>query len=221
MMRSLKMNGAGRSGGGVFKEVMLEGAHKITGDIDCENFHTAGTCKALGHISCLTFNGAGAMTLQGIKTKEMSVVGSCTCHGTVDGEVLQVEGYLSADEEINAEDIRIEGKFKVLGVMNAEKVTLLLHEPSSVMEIGAGKIEVRKLTKKSKSWNIFTMFKIKKVALEANLMEADEIYLEYGHVKKVCGDQVVIGPHCMIEEVEYRGEIDIHPTSKVKRQKQI
>lgn len=220
-MRSLKMCGAGSSGGGVFKEVMLEGAHKITGNIECDHFHTAGTCKALADISCLTFDGAGAMTLQSIKTKEMTVAGSCTCHGVIDCEVLQAEGYLSADEEVNAEEIRLEGKIKVLGSINAETVTLLLHEPSQVKEVGAGKVEVRKSTRKSKSWNVFTKFMIKKVELEAHQIEADDVYLEYCRALKVCGDKVVIGPNCVIEDVEYRGVLEIHPTSKVKHQKQI
>lgn len=220
-MRSLKMSGTGSSGGGIFKEVVLEGAHKITGNIECDHFHTAGTCKVLADISCLTFNGEGAMTIQGIKTKEMRLAGACNCHGVIDCELLQAEGYLSADEEINAEEIRMEGKFKVLGPINGETVTLLLHEPSTLQEIGAGKIEVRKSTHQSKSWNVLTKFRINKVALKARLMEADDIYLESCHVEKVCGHHVVIGPNCMIESVEYRGEINIHPTSTVKHQKKI
>lgn len=220
-MKSLKMCGAGSSGGGIFKDVRLEGAHKITGNVECEHFDTAGTFKALASISCLTFSGAGALTIQGIRTKEMTVAGSCTCEGVVDCEVLEAEGYFKATEEVNAEQIRMEGKFKVVGAMNAETVMLFLHEPSSVSEIGAGKIEVRKSTKKSKSWNLFTCFMLKKVELEASLIEADDIYLEHCRVEKVCGDHVVIGPNCLIDDVEYRGTIEIHPTSIVKHQKQI
>lgn len=220
-MQNLEMNGAGTIGGGIFKEVKLAGAHKITGNIECEHFETAGTCTADAAISCLTFSGAGAMTIQSLKTKEMSVAGSCKCQGMIDCETLEAEGYFRAHEEINAEQLTMEGKFKILSPINAEKVTLLLHEPSSVTEIGAGKIEVRKSTRKSKSWNLFTLFAIKKVALEAHLMEADDLYLECCHVEKVCGDHVVIGPNCVIGDVEYRGLLEIHPTSKVKHQKQI
>ena len=220
-MRSLKMCGAGSCGGGIFKDVRLEGSHRIKGNIECEHFYASGVCTALGSISSLIFNVEGAMTLQSVKTKEMLVAGACKCQGVINCELLEAEGYFRANEEMNAEQIRIEGKFKLLGPINAEQITLLFHEPSSITEVGAGKIEVRKLTKKLKPWSLSKLFMRKKVELEAHLMEADDIYLEFCRVEKVCGDHVIIGPDCVIDEIEYRGSIEIHPTSKVKHQKQI
>ena len=61
----------------------------------------------------------------------------------------------------------------------------------------------------------------KKCILEGQLLEGEHIEVEYCHVKQIYGDVIKIGPGCIIEEIEYKDQLEIDPTSVVKVTKRV
>ena len=57
--------------------------------------------------------------------------------------------------------------------------------------------------------------------MSGQLIEGERVEIEYCQVKHVYGDHVKIGPHCQIDEVEYKESLEIHPTAVVKSVKQV
>ncbi len=52
---------------------------------------------------------------------------------------------------------------------------------------------------------------------EAETIEGDDVYLEATHATAVRGRRVVIGPGCVIQEVEYSETLQIDPSAQVER----
>jgi hypothetical protein len=52
--------------------------------------------------------------------------------------------------------------------------------------------------------------------LEADLIEGNNISIEYTEVKTVRGNNILIGDNCRVDLVEYSGELGISPNAIVK-----
>ena len=57
--------------------------------------------------------------------------------------------------------------------------------------------------------------------LKAELIEGEEIDLQATRAELVRGRNVVIGPGCEIERVEYSGSLMVDPSAKVEQQAKI
>lgn len=54
--------------------------------------------------------------------------------------------------------------------------------------------------------------------MTAQQIEADEVYVEYANIRHLSGYEMIIGPECEIDEIEYSGSLPIDETSTVKNQ---
>lgn len=54
--------------------------------------------------------------------------------------------------------------------------------------------------------------------MTAQQIEADEVYVEYANIRHLSGYEMIIGPECEIDEIEYSGSLTIDETSTVKNQ---
>ncbi|MED2041404.1 cytoplasmic protein, partial [Bacillus wiedmannii] len=57
--------------------------------------------------------------------------------------------------------------------------------------------------------------------LEAELLEGDNIDIDYAHIKTVRGNNVTVGANCEIELIEYTGVLTVDKSANVKEMKQI
>ena len=57
--------------------------------------------------------------------------------------------------------------------------------------------------------------------LSTNSIEGDDIYLEYTKAKAVRGNNIILGPGCEIELVEYKDNFKQDDTSEVETQRKI
>lgn len=100
--------------------------------------------------------------------------------------------------------------------MIAEEVNIEVVRNCEIGSIGAGRVIVRGIgTEGFKSLSLFRGKGTRR--FECDVIEGDEIYLEKTEASTIRGKNIVIGPGCKIESIEYSDELQIHDESKVEQ----
>ena len=118
--------------------------------------------------------------------------------------------------------------------MNAESVELLLRGEDLIESIVGGSVRVKKADDNSSihrgininlDFSAFTRnFHVstgKRPHLACDLIEADEIDLEYTDCETVRGVNVHVGPECVIDRVEYSGTLTTDANCTVREKVKI
>jgi cytoskeletal protein CcmA (bactofilin family) len=125
---------------------------------------------------------------------------------------LKLTGQLSVEGDCEYESLIAAGALQVDGLLGAETLELRLHGPARAREVGGGRIQI----KRSRVVSLKKLFvSAGPVLMTADLIEGDNLDLEYTHAKVVRGNQVRIGPGCEIERVEYRRSLSKSASAKV------
>ena len=279
--RNLNITGVGKETGGRFGKVLIAGAGKITGNVECDEFSVPGSGKieeggliVHGPLSCY-----GASKVEGtVQTEQMAIYGSfhtesdCEIHGdmeiagalkvegtcTVGGlskvngtvkterdfraknlqlfgvlkseaamraEDAEIFGVLKVDGDVQAENFHAEGPVTIDGELNADHVELTLSGESAIESIVGGSVKVQKSDGTSRRGmnntilmhiNLGGLFSHDRPHLASELIEADEVDLEYTDCETVRGVNVHIGPECVIDRVEYSGTLTTDPNCTVR-----
>jgi cytoskeletal protein CcmA (bactofilin family) len=239
--KDLKINGEGNTSGGEFSDIVINGAGKISGDVNCENFKCNGESKVLGSMSANTAKVNGSATITGnLKTNEMKILGHAKIKGNVESKETKINGQVEIDGSLSSDEIRIAGDarvnfdcsaesfdasggFKIGGFLNADDVNIKLYGPCSVKEIGCSKITV----KKGNAFNLRSF--IKSIfpsfdsfgGLSVDVIEGDDINIENTKARIVRGNNVTVGAGCEIELIEYKSTIQKTDSAKVKEERKI
>ena len=146
--------------------------------------------------------------LQHVKGKEIKVFGSMKAN-VVDGERITINGELEKVEEINAEELILNGEFHVMSSMNLGYGKFQLVGKSDAKEIFCEELEVR--SNMESFHGIFSglVSKGKGGTLKVDVIEGDEIYLENTTANIVRGKTVKIGEGSKIGKVEYSDTLEI------------
>jgi cytoskeletal protein CcmA (bactofilin family) len=230
----LKISGAGSTGGGTFNEVKISGAGKVSGDVDCNVLNTSGASEIKGNVKAVSVKINGASQVRGnLITKELDINGGSTINGNVEAEKLkihggsEIDGYLHAgDVEIKggikikgdceAEDFKSHGGFTIDGLLNADNIEIFTGGFCTVKEIGGEKIEVREASHGMFIINkLIELFTSRGIGLKTDLIEGDDIYLEYTTAKIVRGSRITVGKGCVIDSVEYKETLNIEDDGRV------
>lgn len=237
--KDLNISGAGSYPGGLFDNVSISGAGKITGDIKCTHFSGSGSAKVEGNVVCDSFTCSGTGKVIGnVESKTLKVSGVCKIQGSIKGgtivvsgattiegdikcEKVSASGMLSAHRNIDAEEVRIEGGIKNEGTINAEKVVIECRAGNgscAFNEIGASKVSINGYNEDSRPrfYNLFGLFTGMTGSVTGNVVEGDDVYIENAKIKTVRGERVTIGPNCEIGHVEYRESLQVSDQSLVK-----
>jgi cytoskeletal protein CcmA (bactofilin family) len=234
----LEISGAGKSGGGKYNRVEVNGASKINGDIDCVEFEASGAAKFEGNVKTVSYNVSGATKCIGnveadfceirgagkiegnLHSKDSKIEGSFKVGGNFIGEIIDIQGAAKIIGDCEAEDFICSGAITIGGLLNSEKVSIDIAGRSEIPEIGGKVINV-----KLAPFGIGFLSKITKALfntsineLNCNVIEGDEIYLEGTEARIIRGNDVVIGKKCNIQRVEYKNSLSIDPSSKVLEQ---
>ncbi|MDR4887608.1 polymer-forming cytoskeletal protein [Fredinandcohnia sp. QZ13] len=233
---NLIINGMGSSGGGSFNKVLINGKGNVQGDIECNDFTINGTGTVAGNVKGnegkISGNGniegsiefeqfiiEGAGGIQGdAKINNMKISGNGKIGGSLKAEEIKLRGKATIAEDCEAEEFKGTGDFVIGGLLNADVIDISIAGECHAKEIGGRTIKVKK--------GIFSflnnLFKaVYPVSLTTEIIEADEIEIEYTNAKMVRGDNITIGPNCHIDVVEYKGTFSQDPSATVVEAKQI
>lgn len=220
----IKINGSGSAGGGTYNSVIIKGAGKINGDLKSNIFQISGSGSVEGNLETAEGRISGSGVIEGdLKSPQFKISGSGKVTGSVTGgdfavlgsgtvgksvevQNVKIEGSVKIGLDCNAEVFTSDGSFEIGGLLNADEINInLLGFKSKAKEIGGGRISVT-----GGSSHGFGVIKtiismgILNPALEADIIEGDEIILENTTAKIVRGNNVTIGNGCDIGTVEYR-----------------
>ncbi|MCP3740483.1 cytoplasmic protein [Rossellomorea sp. BNER] len=231
--RNLIMNGSGSSSGGLYNKVKIRGEGTISNDFECKVFKAFGSCDIIGSAKAEVFDVFGESEVNGnIISNEVKVLGTICVNGTTfikqtkvrgtievkrrfTGELVDVKGSISVQDDLEVERVIVSGAIEVQGLLNADYIDIgLRFGTSKVQDIGGEKITIKRKSN-------FIPFLKQEGLLDAETIEADDIYLEYTKANIVRGNQVKLGPGCEIGLVEYYEGYHSDKESKVKEKRKV
>jgi len=215
----IQINGIASSNGGTFRRVTVDGMGTIHGDLTCMDFACNGTCKVDGSLRAERASIDGISKIHGAAhADQLRIDGKVTINGKLTGEEFQVNGHLKILGDCEAERFESNGIFVIQGMLNAGIIEVAAHGPCSAQEIGGEQITIRHAGSQFVTKLLGTFMN---THVKATTIEGDYISLEHTTAKIVRGGRINIGPDCVIERVEYKDELHIHPSSEVKYHTQI
>jgi cytoskeletal protein CcmA (bactofilin family) len=237
----LKIYGKGSSSGGTFDAVKIAGEGKINGNIICSVFKIHGDAKVEGNVKTEygiingktvikgsleadSFKINGSSEVEGdITVKEIKISGESITGGNISSEKIEIRGRLKVDKDCNSEVFSSKGGFVINGLLNAGNIDIELYAPCKAKEIGGENISVKRgnvFSLRSIINSIFPSFNLND-DLTTEIIEGDEIYLEWTKAKIVRGNNINIGPGCQIELVEFKKSFQQDKSAKVNNNKKI
>ena len=210
------VSGAGKVEGGgitVHGPIHCSGAGKVDGPVFAQIAKVSGSFVAEGDVEITqsTSVSGSLKTEGGLRCGDLSVSGVCKAGASICGNKLSVSGVLKTPADVQAESLHSSGALSIDGLLNAETVEIELNGDNTVRTIGGGRVLVRR---KAKGFSLFGLQK--RPRLLSELIEADEIDLEYTDCQTVRGVNVRIGPECVIDRVEYSGSLTTDPNCTVR-----
>lgn len=230
LKHDLIISGSGSASGGQYQTVDVSGSARVNGDIECVNYKISGSSKVNGHIKAKNIKVSGSSHHSGnIEAERMDISGSSHVDGHVaagdltvsgsikigkhlSGEKVEASGSLKVKESCAVEKFKVKGSFDIGGLLNADEIDVTLYHDSKAHEIGGGTIRVERGIKGlfGKLFSGFNHY------LTTEIIEGDDLFLEYTHAKVVRGKNVRIGEGCDIELVEYTDNFRLEGNAKVK-----
>ncbi|WP_167747160.1 polymer-forming cytoskeletal protein [Cohnella luojiensis] len=213
---NLIINGVSSAGGGDYDKVKIDGVGTINGHLNAAVFHTNGITKVYGNLQADEMDCDGMIKIDGHLSAGKSVVdGTLKVKGSVRSDHFTVNGLLRVEGDCEVETMEIAGSFEVNGLLNAGRMNANLHWKSQAKEIGVEFIKVRRVSKSS--WSKLWRWMLPKAVpgLKAEVIEGDDIDLEYTEADIVRGNRIRIGKGCSIGRVEYRTELNVIPGAKI------
>jgi cytoskeletal protein CcmA (bactofilin family) len=219
----LKIYGQGSSAGGKYNKVSIMGEGKIAGDVDCLNIKIYGEGEILGNLKVNDgIDVKGHANIKGdLEGEKLKIQGDVQVYGA-SVEKAEIMGNITTKNDFNAEKFKLEGGFNIGSLLNADEIEISLYWPCKAREIGGSKIKVKKDSKLS-FLGLKNMIKPNECSKEliADIIEGDNLYLEYTKARVVRGNNIELGPGCEIELVEYKNDFKQDEKTKVTTYKEI
>lgn len=208
--RNLKLTGTDCIQGGDFRNVLVFDKGCISGDVQCN----ALICRGHSEVNGVDGN---------VHTSFMKVHGSSHVKGNLKTKILKVWGGSVVDGNCSCEEIVVRGGIDVNGLLTAENFYVWMFWNTKVKDIRGTTISVRRLNPViSTLKNYFRYFESSTPPfLTADSIEGDKVYLEYTRARLVRGTDIVIGPGCEIETIEYQRGLNQDITSEIHHSRKL
>lgn len=228
----ISVSGSGKLDGNVrCIALSCSGAVKAVGNVYCsEDIRVSGSCHINKSASATNLSASGSLKVGENLTaeKKIKISGSLHCGGELKCTTLSCSGGIDIGGGAEAEEIKISGRVKCDGLLNAEKIDIFLEKRcfnSKIGAIGGSEIKVHSAGKPSKSGRMPLLSKFlggsnNRLVVD-ELIEGDIIALECVNAPRVVGRVVAIGAGCDIGLVQYSEEIEIHPAAKVEKYEKV
>ncbi|MEH7180964.1 polymer-forming cytoskeletal protein [Neobacillus vireti] len=225
----LIINGLGSSNGGQFERVTLNGKGTINTDVECTQFECSGLGTVNGNVAAATAKISGNGKINGsiegeflsidgtakvknhVAVKNLKVSGKASVGGKIKCDEIKIKGRMTVGEDCEAETFKAESQFTIGGLLNADLIDITIFAECRAKEIGGQTILIRQ---KSPFFCLLKAFI--PTQLETELIEGDRIEIENTKAAVVRGNNVTIGPNCLIGVVEYSGEFSMDEKAVVK-----
>lgn len=240
--QDIKIVGDDSSAGGIFNNVTIVGNVTMNSSVDCIRIKAVGDCIVNDELKMESGSITGNLTVKnsliadrlkiagnlttGINAsiKHSSLYGDINIDGNFVGEKISARGFLTVKANCNADTFKSKCVFKINGLLNADEIDMELYGNSSIREIGGEKITIKKGSKSifHKLFGTFMMpNNLYNGNLTTDLIEGDELYLESTKAKIVRGKNVIIGPGCDIDLLEYSEKFNQLNDAVVKEKRKI
>jgi hypothetical protein len=167
------------------RQAQFSGTHRIEGEVRLtEDLRVRGTFRTGAGISARSARFSGTVAIAGPLAIQ---------------ELLQWEGSLEVGQDVRADEVLFRGRLALHGKLSARAVSGEVDSLSSVSEIDADWIEIRRRKPR------FTLFLLPPPPwheLEVQRIEAKEVHLAGVRVRYLKADRVFLGPDSHVEYVE-------------------
>ncbi len=241
-IQDLHISGGATLAGGMFKKVHISGRGTFTEPMSCtamhvsglskchhvqtEDLHISGMLKATEDMHAKKLHVSGKATLlKNLVSENIGVSGMLSCQ-SVKSEVMSVSGHLKTEGLVEAEKIEVSGRLRNNQTLNVGTLYIKCGcGATRLHDVEAEQIMIKPTNCSISAINPFKVvkqcFNQKAFDVYANCLEADKVEIDQVKAHLVRGGDVVIGPECDIEFVEYHHSISIHKKATVKHVKQI
>jgi cytoskeletal protein CcmA (bactofilin family) len=212
--QDLRIIGESTSSGGHYGKVRITGECVLKGDVDCVKLSCVGNAKVQGNLRANELKLTGECYVEGnLVAGTVGGRGELKVSSHTRGEHIKFTGNIEVGGDCESGVLDIGGAFSVNGLVSAEQLELKMYGPCRAKEIGGGTL----IVKRSRAASLIHLFKSKSAGiLTAESIEGDIVDLQHTIAGTVRGNQVTIGPGCVIDRVEYAQTLNIHKSAKVK-----
>ncbi|MDR3037408.1 MAG: FapA family protein, partial [Coriobacteriales bacterium] len=185
-MKSDHIGGVITFPGGIFDRLKIDGVCTTTGPLEANDLHIEGVFTGNGDVKADRFDCEGVVTINGnLRAKHADIDGVVTISGNkVEGDFIKCDGVLTIKGQVSADVIEAQG------FINATEIV--------------GDRIIIKSFRKSPIFKLWIKFK-KAVGnpdfSKVDLIEATTVELRGVRAHSVNGENVIIGPACVIDEV--------------------
>ncbi|WP_211749561.1 cytoplasmic protein [Paenibacillus sp. Marseille-Q4541] len=121
----LNISGVGKSAGGVYRHVRVDGVGKFSSDMDCVSYEVNGNSGLQGNLRCERYVVNGAASVQGnMIAEEYQVNGSSKIEGGADTKQTRIDGICTIRENLETDKLIVNGKATVDGKLIASHVEI-------------------------------------------------------------------------------------------------
>jgi hypothetical protein len=167
------------------RQLDLSGAHRMDGEV-----RLSGDLRARG-----TFR-----TGADVSARSAQLTGTIEIGGTLKvEELLRWKGSLEVGHDVRADTVLFQGRLAIQGTLTAQSISGEVETLSSVAEIAADWIEIRR---RKPRFAIFLLPPPPWHELEVQRIEAKEVHLAGVRVHRLKADRIFLGPDSHVEYVE-------------------
>ncbi len=192
-MQDYSVEGIGKLSGGEYRNLRVEGVGECTDDIKAEDIRVEGVFNCSGSLEAGYFSCEGVAEIRSdIRAKRLDVEGVLTSRGgKIEADEIYCEGVIKANGEISAEVLRAEGCINASEIVG-DRITINYHRTWT---------KIIRMCRRERS-NI-------------RVIEATSIELSGVTADTVNGKDVIIGPDCIIQNLDCSGTLSIDGSSQV------
>lgn len=199
----------------VADEVVVEGVTRMAGRCEAKhNMSLHGRVTIGGDVKATSIWMDGSHVIEGqCSAQEVKLRGNHRISEGVFAESLSLTGALCVGGSCETERFEAHGVFVIDGLLSADEILVRLERNSRVKEIGGAQIRVVR----SKGSRFFQRAR----RLTAEVIEGDDIYLEYTKADVVRGKRVTLGPGTEVNLLEYSSDFEKIGDAFVGRHKKL
>jgi cytoskeletal protein CcmA (bactofilin family) len=193
-MQDFSLEGVGKINGGEYHNLNVGGVGTCTGDLKVDDIRVEGVLNCSGSLEAGYFSCEGVADFKSdIRAKKIDIEGVLNSKGgKIEADEIYCEGVIKARGEISAEVLRAEG------CINASEI-----------------VGDRIIISYYRTWSNFIRL-FRKERSHINMIEATSIELSGVTADTVNGKDIVIGPDCIINNLDCSGTLSIDKSSVVK-----
>lgn len=187
-MGNVNINGIGMVNAGDYDELTINGIGTINGRISCRKLTSYGFTHAEKEVDAdVVVTGGYVQFDKKIRSKSMNLKEICVFNSDIDCEDMKVAGTLTVNGEMNVGDLYVIGSYLKLKDLHADKIVI---EETIVNYVVKNEVDTIECT-----------------SIKADILKCKKLYAK----------DVILGKDCVVDYLEYSGEINIDSRATVKK----